>query len=142
MAHHGEEEAWDSEAESVASSTSTPSFKRGNHEQTSDSDTTQQIHQQIQQESCQFMEGRRKVCTRGPSLHILADSRIQNWPKCDNICVVDFRPGWSFKQWISALRAEMIRVKCNTVVLYLEKVHEFEEVPLVKNALHTICWII
>ena len=79
---------------------------------------------------------------RSPSLHILADSRIGNWPVNDNICKVDYHPEWSFKKWIAALRAETVRVKCNTVVLYLERVQEFEEVPPLKNVLHTMCKIL
>ena len=86
--------------------------------------------------------GKKIVNKRGPSVHILADSRINNWPTVDNVCAVDFRQDWSFKQWISALRAEIIRVKCHTVILYLEKVQEYDQVPPLKNALQTVCKII
>ena len=74
--------------------------------------------------------GRRK-----PSLQLLVDSRIREWPHKDNVCLVDYYPEWKFKDWIAALCAEMVCITCDTVVLYLEKSEEIQEVPPLKNAL-------
>ena len=74
-----------------------------------------------------------------PSVHILADSRLQNWPVKDKFRTIDYHPGWNFKTWIAVLRAETIRIKTNTVVIYLERCQEYEDVPPIKNSLHTMC---
>ena len=124
-------EAWNSDADS---STSMPDFKRGRH---NDDALTQLAVQEIQRECAQG--NKRKSTGRSPSVHLLADSRVENWPSQDNMCVVDYHPGWNYGTWIAALRAETIRIKCNTVVLYLEKSQHYEDVPPIKNALHTIC---
>ena len=52
---------------------------------------------------------------------------------------MDYHLGWGFNTWIAALRAETIRVKCNTVVIYLDKFQDYENVLPIKNALHTMC---
>ena len=54
------------------------------------------------------------------------------------VCIVDYQPNWNFKAWLSALRAESIRIKCNTVVMYFERSQEYD-VPPLKNALQAIC---
>ena len=76
------------------------------------------------------------------SVHILADAKLANWPKSDKVCTVDYKAGWSFNKWVSALRSESVRVKCHTVILYLEKTQEIADVPPLKNHLHTICKIL
>ena len=55
--------------------------------------------------------------------------------------MIDHHQGWNFRQWISALRVETVRIRCNTVILYLEKVEQFD-VPPLKNGLQTMCKII
>ena len=94
--------------------------------------------EQIKLECKQVMKGPR----RPPSVHILADSKITEWPTRDNISTVDFKPEWNFRKWISALRAEMVRVDCHTVILYLERIQQYEAVPPLKNNLHTMCKIL
>ena len=68
---------------------------------------------------------------------MLADSRVENWSKIDNICKVEYRPDWE-----GALRAETIRIECKAVVLYLEKAITFDDVPPLKNGPQAICKII
>ena len=58
------------------------------------------------------------------------------------MCVLDVHKEWGFKKWISALRAEIIRVKCNTVIIYFEQVQKYDDVPPIKNSLQTMCQII
>ena len=133
--HDQDDEAWDSEADSVISDTSTPDYKRGKH----DDELEQEAIREIRAESTVQHS---KVNTRPPSLHVLADTRLEFWPKNDQICVLSYQPQWSFNQWIAALRAETVRVKCHTVLLYFEKVQDFQEVPPLKNVLHTMCKLI
>ena len=56
--------------------------------------------------------------------------------------MIEHKPEWEFKQWVSALRAETIRITCDIVVLYLEKTLSYAEVPPLKNGLHSICKVI
>ena len=137
MVHDGEDAAWDSDVDSTGSTSSMPAYKRGNHDEIS----MQQIQEAIQQEL------KPKAETRGGhqhSMHILADSRMQNWPARDNRCKVDYHPGWSFQQWLSALCTETIRIDSNTsvVILYLEKSLMYEDAPPLKNGLQAICKVI
>ena len=137
MVHADQEEPWDSDA-SMASSTSTPDFKHGKHQNDL---LAQQARSEILETVTTGSEGDHSV-HRPPSMHILSDARLSNWPSRDNICMMDYHPGWGFQHWISALRAETIWVKCNTVVLYFEKSQDYEDVPPVKNSLHTICKVL
>ena len=52
---------------------------------------------------------------------------------------MDFHPNWTLKKWVAALRAKIVRIQCNTVVLYLERTEDILDVPPLKNALHSIC---
>ena len=62
----------------------------------------------------------------------------------DRVCKIDYRAGWSLQQWLTALRAETVRVEehIGTVVLYLEKSLTFEDVPPLKNGLQAIFKVI
>ena len=71
-------------------------------------------------------------------LILLADSRVQDWPINDNICLSEIHPDWNMRQLVTALRVGSIWITCDTVVLYLEKMHEFAA----KNALENLCHII
>ena len=124
---------WDSDLDSVSSTTSTRDFKCGKHSE----DLCCLAVKELTSKS--RLKSRVNVNRRPPSLHILADSRIAQWPDNDNLCIVDFHPEWGFQNWISALRAETIRVKSNTAVLYLEKCQDYQDVVPIKNSLQTIC---
>ena len=82
------------------------------------------------------------LTNRSYSLHILADARTEEWPTGDNICKIEYHPKWQFKNWVAALRSEIIRIECNTVVIYLEKIQDMDDVPPIKNGLHSICKVI
>ena len=134
MSYTESEEKWDSDVESLASDTSTPDFKRGKHEL----ELTKLAIREIES----LGEAAPRAKHRPHSLHILADARLGNWPGKDNICLVDYRSGWGFQQWVAALRAEIIRVKTNTTLLYLEKAQDYADVPPIKNGLYSICKVL
>ena len=107
-----QEQAWDSDIDSISSSTSTPDYKQGRHEDVSEEQgeqiSVEQVERAINQEYQQMQlqkPGMDKV-----SAHILSDSRMEKWPKGDIKCKVDYKPDWGLQQWLSALRAEMIRI--------------------------------
>ena len=136
MEYSGEELKWHTESEitdlnSSCSSTSMPGFKRGMHEIGID-----EITEAIIREGQISREQRTK---RPLSLLILADARVQHWPKGDNVCQVEIHPEWGFPQWVAALRAETIRVACHIVVLYLEKTVVYPAVLPLKNGLQSVC---
>ena len=132
-----EEMAWDSEADSEHSSTSTPAYRSGNHQRVLEN----KARNQLQEDAKSFVADKTRPSRRGFSVQILADARFQAWPQ-DNVCLMEYRPGWTFKQWIEALTAEIICISCSTVILYLERVKDYEDVPPIKNPLQTICKII
>ena len=138
---YSDEAEWDSEADSAPESdTSTPNYKRGRHE----APTQQRDRTSVQNEATGPLVGLELEAVeqlkldsaaqcgtprRPPSVNILADSRISQWPVRDNICTTEYREGWSLRCWIAALRAETIRIRCHTVIFYFECVQHFEEVP-------------
>ena len=134
MEHNEVEQPWvmDEEQDSDVSSSSTPNFKTGRHSKTEEMEIVELVKIEAKQ---QMIKPRNR---RGPSMQLLADTRISEWPNNDNLCLVDYH-NWTLKQWVSALRAEIVRISCNTVILYLEKTHEYEDVLPLKNALHSIC---
>ena len=73
---HMEQEGWDSDVDS-ASITSTPDCKRGKH-----ADALQQAAIQEIQQDCLQLVRRNK---RKPSVHLLADTRLQLWLKNDSL---------------------------------------------------------
>ena len=75
---------------------------------------------------------------RLPSLLLLADSQLENWPGRDKICTLEFRKGWTLR-WTQAIKTGEIRINCYTVVLYLEDTRHWNDVPPIKNALHALC---
>lgn len=131
------DEALDSDATSNLGDTSTPDFKKGCHEQ-GEEPSVQQVLQEIREDSC-----KKQGHAHGkPSLHLLADARISQWPQSDTVCMVDYHPYWDFPSWVAALHAETVRITCNTVVIYFEKVQVYQDVPPIKNPLQAMCKII
>ena len=127
--------------DSDSSSTSTPGFKRGVHE-TRDSkhdQLTRQAITNIRTKGMRYRLPRWLRKPRGPSMQLLADSQVLNWPQNDRICVVHHHEGYRIRNWIAAMRAESVRITCGTVVLYLESVQGFSDVPPLKNCLHILC---
>ena len=129
---HSDNDAWDTDLDGTDSDTSTPDYKCGGHSGPS----TQEVVHILTQEAKGFQLPTQE---RRPSLHLLADARISNWPSTDKTCVMEYHPQWKFKHWIAALRAETVRIQANTVVLYLEETLAYEDVPPLKNNLHTMC---
>ena len=123
MQHGDEDEAWVSADDGICSSTesesSTPGYKRGRHEAV----PTEEVVQLITQEAQEKMAAHKH--SRGPSLQILSDARVNHWPSHDNVCIVNHHPKWSFKKWVAA---EVVRIECDTVVIYLEMTQEFDDV--------------
>ena len=143
--------AWDSEIDGMESDTSTLDYKRGEHHpvRNPESDTMQespsvskqrrlekQIIEEIKCESAVIP----KQKLRPPSMQVLADAKMANWlTGHDNICILDYHADRTFKHWISALRAESVRISCNMVILYLEGSQQFVDVNPLKNNLQTMC---
>ena len=75
---------------------------------------------------------------RAPVL-ILADSRLENWPVHDKLCVLEYRKGWSIRRWIQAVKTGEILINSYTVILYLESTRNWDAVPPIKNCLHALC---
>ena len=137
---HNQETAWDSDADNACSISSTP-YKQGLHQQKKtppweEDPLTLQAIDELERE---YGQTREHVKHPGaPSVH----TRVANWLGHDAVCIVDYHPGWKLRKWMSALRSEIVCMSCFTVVLYLEKVQEFEDVPPHKNGLQVICKII
>ena len=68
---HDEEMAWDSDADSAASSTSTPGYKKGRHEEVS----LLQVKEAI---ALEYKELQANRIIRKPTMHILVDAQVQN----------------------------------------------------------------
>ena len=127
---------------SLDSDTSTPDCKRGRHQQYKQRET---LHEQaIREVAERGVQYPLPSWTRGraPAVHILADAKVAAWPTSDNICTLDYKPGWKLRDWIGAIRAENVRISQPTVILYLEVVLTFEDVPPLKNSLHMLCKVI
>ena len=129
MAQGDQDLVWDSDLDSNGSTTSTPSYKRGRH----DSVTSHDAVMALQREASKFVWN----STVTPSIQVLADSRLSHWP-ADRSCIIEYKL-WDFKKWLSAIRAEIICIQCNTVVLYMEKTQMFTEVTPLKNGMQAIC---
>ena len=126
----GEELAWNTELDdSDDSTTSTPAFKRGDHGL-----DMQEITALLKSEAHTTLTRQ-----RGYSIQILADARVQHWSKVDRVCKLEIHPGWDTRQWVSAIRAETIRITCHTVVLYFEKTATYSDVPPLKNGIQAVC---
>ena len=117
----GEASPWESDEDS---STSTPDFKRGRY--MSEAGNTEactaldeQARQEILHEGMIFPVSR-WIKDRLPSILLLADSQVKNWPKHDCICTLEYHNSRSLKWWTQAIRTGELRVNCHTVVLYLE----------------------
>ena len=128
--------AWFSDEDGNSSITSTPDFKCGRH---GESSLEMLAVQEMEQEALGFVLGDN---IRPLSAQLLADARIAHWPMIDHIIGVEYKPGWTIKQWISALRAEVIRITCGTVIIYLEVAQAFQDVPPLKNNLMALCKVI
>ena len=135
MIYTDEESALDLE---VDSATSTPSYKRGRCEQDW---WEKQVIEAVKAEAEAFNNSKRWT-RRGPSIQILTDARMDNWQQQDNMCIVENHLDWSFKRWVEALRAEIIRITCYTVIIYLEKVQSVVDVNPLKNSLQAICKVV
>ena len=132
---HSQDMVWDSEAESTcSSSTSTPAYKRG--------DYTEDLNAMARAEIILDCRMPRTPPPHRCSIQILADSRISNWPKHDNVFIVNHQQHWNLQQWLCALRAETIRITGKVVVIYFEKCDMYEDVPPLKNNLQAICKVI
>ena len=57
----------------------------------------------------------------------------------DNVCLVDYKPGYKLRNWLSAVRAEIVRITAPTVIMYLESTMEIQDVPPLKNTLQMLC---
>ena len=73
------------------------------------------------------------------SVFVMADAQFASWPR-DNICWLEYHPGWSIRKWVDAIRSGSVLIpQCYTVIMYLEDTQKWEDVPPVKNALQSLC---
>ena len=79
---------------------------------------------------------------RGPSLLILVDSQLGNWPGNDKICQIQMRKNWPLSRWSQAIKTGDIGIHSNNIFLYLESTRNWLDVPPIKNALHSLCKVI
>ena len=112
-----EEERSDGSQDDTVSETSTPDYRRGHHSvnpalvctnnplvDLEELQLEKQAVQELNQETTPQCEVKRP-----PSVHILVDAKLINWPvKVDKVCVVDFHPEWTVSKWVSALCAETV----------------------------------
>ena len=127
-----EGDAWDSDIDSVSSS-DTPDYKRGKHDIVS----LDQVKRELIQD---YRQARQACCHISPTVEILADSRLSRWSKVDRLCKIEYKQV-ELKRWIADLWAEVVRIQCNTVVLYLEQTTRYKDVPPL-NKLLALCKVI
>ena len=133
---------WDSDAE-MDSDTSTPAFKRGRHQESSnqqDTRLTTQAVKLILEEGMGFKAPdwmRRRAPKR--SVLILVDTQLKYWPAADKICEVIYHKNWPPKHWNQVLRLGAIQLGFHSVVLYLEANGSWQDVPPIKNSLTVLC---
>ena len=111
---HREEVACISDESS--SDTSTPDYKRGQHQISENEKMCKLICVEgIKYVLPKWIPRRKEV-----SLLILADSRVKDWPWIDRICEMVFHQNRPLKQWTQSIREGQISTKAHTVILYLE----------------------
>ena len=135
--------AWCTDEDGDTSLTSTPDFKRGKHHTAGkecNSALTLQAVGELKQEAEVFALGGGNI--RPLSMQLLADTCVKHWPMVDHVVGVEYKPGWSIKQWTAALRVELIRITCGTIVVYLDKTRSFQQVLPLKNNLLALCKVI
>ena len=134
---HPSASPWESDHDSE---TSTPDFKRECHEVVKDVLQEQAVKEVLEvgghYPTSRWIQKRRN---RGPSVLILADAQLGNWPASDKICQVEYRPQWPVQRWIQAVKTGDIRIKAFTVVLYLEELKKWQDLPPIKNTIQKLC---
>ena len=136
--------AWYTDEDGDTSITSTSNCKRGKHSppdksQSAPSELVQQAVAELEQEAEAFALG---ANPRPLSMQLLADTRVKHWPMVDHVVEVNYRPGWTIKHWTSALRAEVIRITCGTVVIYFEQTLNYQQLLPLKNNQQSLCKVI
>ena len=155
--------SWHSEDEEQGynTDTSTPAYKRGRHEQSGQPSPTgprsdlpspyrqsrslsrqlkpEKVRQAIIQEGLEYTLPTWATQKRDPSVLILSDARMEDWPWSDGICLLEFHQNRQIRNWAQSIRDGEINTKCNTVILYLEGLKTWNDVPPMKNVIHGIC---
>ena len=142
----GQDSLWDSEVDGHDSDTSTPAYKRGQHhvEQSRQPNvqgiSDLEVIKIIQEEGMGFsVPDWIKTRKISPSILLLADSQVKYWPGNDAVCKVQYHQDWPISRWTQAIRLGLIKIECTTVVVYLEAVRRWSDVPPIKNSLNTLC---
>ena len=102
---------------------------------------TQQAVQEITQQGLQltlptWVKNRQ---IRDPSMLILADAMLKNWPKNNRIYQVEIRSQWDIRRWIQAIKTGEIIISVHTILMYLETTRQWSDVPPMKNSIHSLC---
>ena len=151
-----DQDKWETDQKSDSS---TPDFKRGKHapEHSTNSETRRNRNQTIVELDAEqaltwaavkeILDGGlhfsapewiRNRKTRAPSILVLADAQLDNWPARDRICTITLRK-WPIRRWTQAIKSGEILIQSHTVVLYLEGTKVWNNVPPIKNILQGLC---
>ena len=76
---------------------------------------------------------------REPSVHILADAHLQNWPIGDTLCRISYFQHLSTSQWIEKLKRKTITIRTRITVLYMQKFRNLIHPTPLKNRLAQVC---
>ena len=76
---------------------------------------------------------------RQPSVHILADNHLKDWPIGDNQCQLMYFEHLPLSQWVEKLWSRTIIIQARIVVLYLHKFKNFMHGAPLKNRITQIC---
>ena len=137
MRHHSTS-SWHTD-EDTSSETSTPPYNRGMHDpQELELQEKRRLAVLVAQEGVHYRLPKWLTKKRGPSILVLSDAWIEDWPWNDRLCQVEFHQGWPLDRWIAAIREGLVETRCHTVVIYLEGLKNWNEVPPMKNYLQTL----
>ena len=63
---------------------------------------------------------------------------MEDWPWADKVCQLEFHLKRLIKDWSLSIKDGFVDTKCHTLVLYLEGLASWSEVPPIKNCLQAI----
>ena len=118
---------------------STSAYKREKHQSPKEI-TDEEAARRILQEGLHFALPRWVTQRRvNKSILILADSQLEFWPNHDNVCQVELHRSWLVNRWTQVIHTGQLRVECHTVIVYLEAVKRWQDMPPMKNVLQALC---
>ena len=128
---------WNTEVDQHMLETSTPAFKRGRNQEEQD-EVEQEARRRVLQEGMRYTLPHwvRRISV---SFLLCTDGLTEGWPKSENKCVLEVRPGWQLRKWTGAIRDNAIRVNLDSIVLSLPVMIHLQCVEHIKNDLGALC---